>query len=237
MAEKQDLHMGHRERMQNKLFASPESLEEHEILEILLYGCIPRQDTNPLAHKLLQIFGSLRGVLSASIADLLQINGVGKKVADHIRVMGKLSEIIGKNIAYDSRVAYSNSNKSVELLRNYFTDFAHEKFVIVLLDKDRKQIYELEFKSSYANKVFADNSEIAYAMAIHKPCFAIMAHNHTGSNPSPSDIDDISTAKLLKLCELHGVAVSDHIIFTENNYYSYFESGVLDNLKDAYGFN
>ena len=229
-----EIHKGHRERMQEKLFSESFALSDHELLEILLYGCIPRQDTNPLAHELLQVFGSLQGVFKASEVDLLQINGVGKKVADHIRLMGKLSEVLGERIIYDKRPPYGNSGQTVSQLREYFTDAPCEKFVVVFLDKERKQIFRLDFKSGAFDKVFTDNSEIAHAIALHKPAYIVLAHNHPSGNPYPSDLDDTSTMKFLALCDLHGTELSDHVIFTENSYYSYFESGKMDEIKSKY---
>lgn len=229
-----EIHKGHRERMQEKLFSESFALSDHELLEILLYGCIPRQDTNPLAHELLQMFGSLQGVFKASETELLQINGVGKKVADHIRLMGKLSEVLGERIIYDKRPPYGNSGQTVSQLREYFTDAPCEKFVVVFLDKERKQIFRLDFKSGAFDRVFTDNSEIAHAMALRKPAYIVLAHNHPSGNPDPSDSDDVSTMKLLALCDLHGAELSDHVIFTENGYYSYFESGKIDEMKSRY---
>lgn len=231
---KNDSHEGHRLRMQEKLFSHDAALSDTEILEILLYGCIPRQDTNPLARELLKIFGSLQGVLKASEADLLQINGVGRKVAEHIRLMGRTAEILGERISYDKRAAYGNSEQTVSQLKECFADAAQEKFVAVFLDKERKQIFRLDFKSGSYDSVFTDNGSVAYAIALHKPKYIVLAHNHPSGNPEPSETDDLSTFKFMSLCDLHGAILSDHVIFAKDDYYSYFESGRIDEIKARY---
>ena len=72
------IHEGHRARMRTKLMESGERVfADHELLEVLLYYAIPRRDTNELAHRLLEQFGSLQGVLSASAQELACVKGVG----------------------------------------------------------------------------------------------------------------------------------------------------------------
>ena len=69
-----NIHAGHRERLKNKfLRLGAEGLEEHELLELLLFYCIPRADTNPLAHRLLDHFGSLTAVLDATPEELEKV--------------------------------------------------------------------------------------------------------------------------------------------------------------------
>ena len=80
--------------------------------------------------------------------------------------------------------------------------------------------------------MFADNGEIVYALAMHKPEYVIMAHNHPGASPEPSDKDNESTIKLLRICGLHGVGLIDHIIYSDKEIYSYHYSGMLDKFKE-----
>lgn len=77
--EDKNIHSGHRRRMTERFLKYPDSLSEHEVLEIMLYSALPRKDTNPLAHKLLRTFGSLKNVLSADAEVLKSVDGVGEK--------------------------------------------------------------------------------------------------------------------------------------------------------------
>lgn len=72
-------HLGHRARMTEKVLNNPTVLADHELLEVLLYGTLPRIDTNPLAHKLLEVFGSLENLFSADMKELMVVKGVGEK--------------------------------------------------------------------------------------------------------------------------------------------------------------
>ena len=58
-----------------------ESFADHEALELLLYYAIPRQDTNPIAHRLMERYGSLTAVLSAPAEDLKKVEGIGESAA------------------------------------------------------------------------------------------------------------------------------------------------------------
>ena len=72
-----NLHEGHRSRLKAKFLENPSIVSDHELLEVLLYGALPRVDTNEIAHRLLKVFGSLSGVFSATEKELTCIEGVG----------------------------------------------------------------------------------------------------------------------------------------------------------------
>lgn len=74
------LHDGHRQRSKRRYLAlGAEGMEDHQLLELLLFYAIPRQDTNETAHRLIQRFGSLQGVLHAAPEELTSVEGVGEK--------------------------------------------------------------------------------------------------------------------------------------------------------------
>lgn len=83
------MHIGHRERMRSKFAKSLNfsSFEEHEILEMLLFYCYPRGDTNQTAHKLINRFGSLSGVLEASYEELTESRIIVKTLLFHLNFL------------------------------------------------------------------------------------------------------------------------------------------------------
>lgn len=82
-------HDGHRQRLREKIMKNPEALPPHEIIEFLLYHAIPRRDLNPIAHALLEHFGSLRGVFCAPPAELQQVKGISPAVAEYLYLLGQ----------------------------------------------------------------------------------------------------------------------------------------------------
>ena len=85
------VHEGHRQRMRRQLKTSGmDSLSDVQVLEVLLYYAIPRADTNPIAHRLLERFGSLSGVLEAAPDELLKIDCMGDDAAQLICLIPQL---------------------------------------------------------------------------------------------------------------------------------------------------
>ena len=76
------IHDGHRQRLKNRFIEEGlDHFEEHQVLELLLFYCIPRVDTNPIAHALLDHFGSLAQVLEAPVEELEKVPGIGRNAA------------------------------------------------------------------------------------------------------------------------------------------------------------
>ena len=83
-------HDGHRERLKKRFLSSPDSFEDHELLEMILFYSIPRKNTNETAHKLLKKFGSIKGILDASIESLMTVDDIGPNSALYIKAISKL---------------------------------------------------------------------------------------------------------------------------------------------------
>ena len=87
-SEEKNIHAGHRQRLRQRYDSVGSSgFEEHTILELLLFYGIPQKDTNPIAHDLIERFGSLEGVLNASKEDLMQVSGIGENAATLLRLI------------------------------------------------------------------------------------------------------------------------------------------------------
>lgn len=109
------IHAGHRMRM-NKAFVSggAGSMYDHQLLELLLMHVIPRIDVNPIAHLLLNRFGSLSGVFNATERELMQVHNIGAKSAAAIKAAGALVNYINSDKHDDSKL-FLDSNKKMDL--------------------------------------------------------------------------------------------------------------------------
>ncbi|MEG0035622.1 MAG: UPF0758 domain-containing protein, partial [Oscillospiraceae bacterium] len=86
------VHDGHRERMKNRLLEQGlDTFDDHNVLELLLFFSVPRQDTNPIAHELLDHFGSLEAVFEAPTEELAKINGIGDNSVALLRLIPEVS--------------------------------------------------------------------------------------------------------------------------------------------------
>jgi DNA repair protein RadC len=89
----ENLHKAHRLRLKERFLQQGlDGFEDHLVLELILFYAIPRIDVNGLAHELLNRFGSLHGVLDASVDDLRKVRGVGENAALLIKLIPSLAE-------------------------------------------------------------------------------------------------------------------------------------------------
>lgn len=227
-----NVHKGHRERTIKKFLESADSFSEHEILEVLLFFALPRVDTNPLAHRLIQMFGGLSGVFNATAEQLMAVEGVGEKVATQILLIaqiGKRVELVSKKKEH----YFINFAKAKEYLVGLFKGLYHEKFVVLLLNKKYKLIASVEFSDDALCSVKAEIPDLVKAINIHKPSYAIIAHNHPSGNVMPSAEDDFTTKKLNVIFDLHDVNLFDHIVVAGDKAYSYNQENKIEEIKKA----
>ncbi len=235
MEEKENVHSGHRERMLHKFMGNPDALLDHELLEVLLFFALPRKDTNPLAHKIIDQFGSIEKVFSATAEELKTVDGVGDKVAGLIVLFGKMSKIIVGRKKNNRRLSSFSDVK--EELCEYFLADKEEKFVLLLLDSKHYLITRLEVSNADRNQVATDIKALSKSFALHKPTFVVLAHNHPSGDFNPSLEDDLATKRIKLLCDLHGVVLLDHVVCSGENFFSYHLEGKMDVIKSDADLN
>lgn len=114
-------HENHRQRMRDRLIATDGGgFADHELLEMLLFYSIPRQNTNETAHALLRAFGSLENVFAASVEELCSVPGIGKSSAELIRLEGEVISFL----AQESSRLVNRHAASKEELENEFRALA-----------------------------------------------------------------------------------------------------------------
>ncbi len=233
----QNVHAGHRQRLINKFLVSPEQCYDHEILEILLFYAIPRKDTNELAHALIQKFGGLTNVLSADANQLKTVDGVGDKIACQIMLISNIAKKLLNENKNKQKVFLTTPEKIRNELLGDFYGLKTESFIMVLMDKNYELKAKVVFTDDNPTQVRADIPEIIQAINIHKPKYAVIAHNHPSNRLEPSSEDDFTTKKIHILCELHDVVLSDHIIFAGEKIYSYKMEGKIEQIRKTVALN
>ncbi len=229
MKEHDNVHQGHRERMVQKILNAPNGLLEHELLEVLLYSALPRVDTNGIAHKLIQMFGSIEGVFSASVDQLRSVKGIGDKTATSIYVLG----VIARKLNFNKEKRGKNSLEANKKdLIEYFKHETYEKTIIILFDEKFVNLTTLIYQDKSKSSASCDVSEVVNAFALHKPKYAMLAHNHVSGVLYPSEQDDFTTKKINLVCELNGVDFIDHVIVYKDKFFSYRTEGRLDYIKE-----
>lgn len=229
------MHEGHRKRMYEKL-KNDGTLLDHELLEILLFSAYPRINTNPIAHNLLEKFGTLSGVFNASVEQLVAVDGVGESTALFIKCVGECrkrtaNEAIGiavlKNVNdFKSFVTVRMRGKTAEALEFY------------CLDRNGRVTSIKSFTNESSNMVEVGTEEIMQVLVTEKPTGILIAHNHLSGNCAPSGSDDRFTMQTQLLCSINNVKFYDHCIYaSDKEIYSYRSTGELERIKNKFNFN
>lgn len=229
------MHEGHRQRMYEKLVKS-DSLFDHEVLEILLFNAFARVNTNPLAHKLLERFGTISGVLNADIEELTTIDGIGKNVALYLKTVNECMNRVDRDALGVVTLKNYDDFKKFTALR-----FARKKekevLEIYLLDKGGRVRGVHPFSNDERNRVFIDTAKVSELLIATKPYAIVLAHNHPSGISTPSESDDRFTAEIQVICSINKVHLYDHCIYaSESNVYSYFTSGRIDEVQRQFTF-
>lgn len=222
------LHDGHREKMRQRLLNSGvESLADHEILEMLLFYAIPRKNTNEIAHTLLKHFASLHGVLFARPEELRQIAGMGESAACLFLLTLDLCrrarlELAGSTLqTQEQALAYLREKFFGEKQEMILQLFLNRRGQIVL---SRRMDGMLRWAGMDLQALVRDASSSASIASL------LLAHNHPGGDPTPSQMDYAATDQVRAALEAVGVQLWDHIILAGDRgeqYVSMRESGYL----------
>lgn len=228
-------HDGHRGRLIAKIEKG--ALEEHEWLEMLLFNALPRRNTNPLAHKLLSVFGSIEKIFAASVSQLTAVDGIGVGIASYLKCIGKFYEYYRPSGGF----AYPSHFEANTFLEYLVREYAHrptELFDIYLLDKHADVIYRKRFEEHSESRVSVAASELAETIALNKPSGVIIVHNHPKARCQPSKEDDDTTKKIAVLCSAHDVLLCDHyIVGFKKDVYSYRAAGEMAHISKEYSVN
>ncbi len=214
--------------MMERFAADAEHFQDHEILEVLLYNAIPRSNTNPIAHALINSFGSLAEVFRASVKELMLVNGVGKRTAEYIRCIGLCYQRI--NPAPRNHPRYFNPKEFCDFLEQEYRGKTAEVLEIFCLDKFGHIFFRKEFSSGKRDGVQTATTEITELLIVKKPFTVVAAHNHPHGTRNPSAQDDLFTKQLCLLCLMHNVRLGDHIIAGCDGAYSYHAVGKLEKI-------
>lgn len=215
------MHAGHRAKMLDKFYKNPNAFQEHELLEMLLFSFIPRKNTNDVAHLLLNRFGNLKELFSASPEEVASVRGIGQKTATAVCLLGKIFNEIRKNEKEEATIKWDTLKNYKQYLIDYFKPLITEKFLFIALDKNYKKLSTSSFEEDKSSSVTAEIPAICWSIARSNPKFAIVAHNHPSGSCLPSEQDDKATAQIGMLCYLHNVTLLDHVIITKEDVYSY----------------
>lgn len=226
MAEKKKpIHDGHRERLKKEFLARPETFPDHKLLELLLFYADPRGDTNPVAHALLERFGSLMGVLDAAPEELMKTPGIGPHGAT---LMKTVKEIAGRYLAgrTDTEGIVNSTEDMYRLLRPYFFGAQKERVFLLCMDGKGRGLGVRKISEGSVNAAEVTTREVVEAALSLNATRAVLAHNHASGLAIPSAEDKLTTGHLYRVLKMVNVELVDHLIFVDDDMVSMADSGV-----------
>ncbi len=224
------MHEGHRERMRIRLEREAGNLEDHELLEILLFFATPRVNTNPLAHELLNAFGGLEGILTADIKELEKIKGIGDSTLSLLTCMSEFGRRTQSN--RDNYPKLTNAESFHKFVRERFDGLEDEVVELYAVDRGSRVYFIKRLRSAEQTRAKLNPADVSRFLAYVRPYGLAISHNHPSAPAEPSIEDDRFTLDMLLICTFNGVRMFDHVIAGKGGVFSYFAEGKLQTLKD-----
>jgi len=204
-----------------------EGFASHEVLELLLFYAIPQKNVNPLAHQLLDHFGSVGGVLQAEPEQLRKVSGIGEYVATYLSLLSKVIHYTQMEKTGE-RVVISSRRDAEEYCIKLLAGERREVFYVICMNAQMCVLNNVLIAKGSLSGVPAYPRWVAEAALNHNAHSVLLCHNHPGGSPTPSQADVESTRQLGVL--LHGleITMADHIIVANEQALSMVASHLIE---------
>jgi DNA repair protein RadC len=217
---------GHRQRLRIRLLQTgPESFQDYELLELLLFAALPRRDVKPLAKRLLAEFKNLWTLVNAPPEHLIRC-GISENVAATLLVTGAIAlraqkeEIIGGKLL-------NNWQRMVDYCRMCMAHETVEQFRLLFLDrKNRLLAEEVQQRGTIDHTPVYPREIVKRALEMGAGAL-VLAHNHPSGDPSPSKEDIAMTRAIVDACRPLGIVIHDHVIIGREGVASFKSLGLL----------
>ncbi len=218
---------GHRARLRARfLSGGADAIAEHEMIEMVLFLALPRRDTKPIARSLLIRFGSYAGVISASVPDLLAVDGLGEAGASALKIVQAAAQRLSKSeVLY--KPVLNNWDRLMEYLQAVLAREKIEQFRILFLDnRNRLLADEIQGSGTVNHTPVYPREVIKRALELHATAF-ILVHNHPSGDPSPSEEDIALTKEIKHAATALAIVLHDHVIVGNGRWLSFRRAGLL----------
>lgn len=196
----------------------------HNVLEFLLFYSIPRGDTNPIAHRLIDAFGSLSGVFDATPEELMKVSGVGESTAILISMIPQMARKYLEDKADAVNVVGGCGDIGAYLLPK-FVGRTNEALMMVSIDNKNKIISCSVVAEGTVDSAKVSRRKVMEEAMKVKATRVILAHNHPRGVAVPSAEDVAMTREIGRLFAQVGIELVDHIIIADDDYVSMAASG------------
>ena len=215
-----NLHEGHRRRLKERFLKDGlDGFEDHNVLELLLFYAIPQRDTNELAHRLLERFGSLSNVFEASSEELCRETGVGPNVATLLKLIPDLARRYEEDLN-TAPPELKTVQQMAEFLRPKFVGRKEEMVYLLCLNNKGGVAFGGFLAKGVVNSTVLSAREIVGQAIQCGATGVVLAHNHPHGLAVPSRADVESTKEIKRALEMVNICLIDHLVFGTDRYAS-----------------
>lgn len=220
------LHEGHRAKMKARFMETGfAGFTEHQIVEMLLFYVYPRIDTNEIAHRLINHYGSLAGIIDASYDDLIENGKMPPNAAILFKIIPGIIPIYHNSKC--RREVYDNMEMLKDLFQPYFVALDHEEFRVACFDAQLRLGSCLTINKGGPTGSFVNMRKLTEIVLKENAVNIAIAHNHPKGSPVPSP-EDLHVTKLINITMNNiGVRLLDHIVVGENSSVSMRENAYI----------
>ena len=210
------MHEHHRDRVRMRYRIDGfDSFATHEILEALLFYSIPRGDTNELAHRLMERFGSLRNLIEASLDELLTVDGIGENSAFLLKLVPELAKRYAEDVL-TPLPSYRTLSAVSEYLCRKFIGCGNECVYMMLLNNKLGLIDCCKISEGSVNTSVLPIRVITEKVLHRKASMVVLAHNHPNGLAIPSGKDIEVTTQVDRSLATLGVTLLEHLIVADD---------------------
>lgn len=220
-------HDGHRDRKRRQfLDHGLAAFADHEVLELLLFYAIPRQDTNPIAHELMDRFGSLDKVLKAPAEELKKVPGVGESAALLLNLVPQVYRRARISAAKSETVLDTPERIGAFFVEQFVAQKEEVMYQLCLDAKGRmlccRQVSQGDAASVGLNlRKIVENALLCNAVQV------ALAHNHPSGVALPSYEDQVATMQIRDALDVVHIRLLDHIIVADDDFVSMHQAGMI----------
>ena len=214
-------YVGHRSRLRQRFMTGgPSALPDYELLELVLFRAFPRADVKPLAKALVKHFGSFAEVISASPARLKEVNGVGDRVVEELKLVQAAALRLSQGNLLN-RPALTSWPAVLEYCHASMAYSPREQFRILFLDRKNVLIAdEVQQEGTVDHTPVYPREVIKRALELSATAI-ILVHNHPSGDPTPSRADIDMTKRIVEAGERLNITIHDHIIIGRSGHASF----------------
>lgn len=220
------IHEGHRQRLRQRFMDEGlDNFTDVQVLELLLFPCIPRRDTNPLAHRLLERFGSLSQVLDTSMEELTRVEGIGENTAMFLKLIPAVTRYYSVDRSKRGCTFLQTTESCGQYLLGYFEGQINETVFLLCLDAKCKPLCCQKVGEGSVNSAGIPIRRLVEIALAANATSVVLAHNHPGGLAIPSQEDILTTRRVAAALDAVEIQLADHLVMADGDFTSMLQSG------------